>query len=181
MAVKIRERNGKSWLYVGVALLASPALAVEPYEIATGLWTCPRGYVIQGDSTCKPDTEIPHGPVVEISELLSAGDGAPTTCPSSGCGSNAPSYLSAYSGPAYGGWSHSRWFRGRGLTFGRPGLFAQTRSFAPGGFLAAPRHVHSMPERRSHPGFAGGKFFAGSSPRGVPHHRGGKGRAWRQG
>jgi hypothetical protein len=29
---------------------------------------------------------VPHGPVVEVSTLSSAGEGAPRTCPSGGCG-----------------------------------------------------------------------------------------------
>jgi hypothetical protein len=55
-----------------LSLLASSAFAVDPYEVDLGLWTCPRGYQIQPDGTCKSDEELPHRPVVEISSLPSA-------------------------------------------------------------------------------------------------------------
>jgi hypothetical protein len=41
---------------------------------------------------CLADAELPHGPIVEVSPLPSAGDGAPGTCPSGGCRSYARSY-----------------------------------------------------------------------------------------
>jgi hypothetical protein len=60
-------------------------LVVLPFEYMPGLWTCPRGYVIRSGQ-CLADAEVVHGPVMEVSTVPSAGDGAPgTVCPSGGC------------------------------------------------------------------------------------------------
>jgi hypothetical protein len=149
---------------------------LEP--VGGGWYSCERGYILRGGE-CVAETAIPPGPEVIVSDLPSAGEGAPTTCPSGGCDSFAPSYWRVYSGPTYGGWSHSRRFRGGDLVHGHSGLFGQRQSFMVGGFLSAPQtHFHPMPERNSHPGTSGAKFFGGSS-RGVAGHRSGKGRTWR--
>jgi len=181
---------------VAVLLLAiaarSLAADLSPHMIEVGGWlTCERGYVIK-QGRCISFADIPPGPTVEISELPSAGDGAPGTCPSGGCGSLAPSYWSVYSGvtqSGYGGWSGSyyggwpyvpgaRHLRGGQLACGQSGPFGQDRRFMPGGFVSAPqRHFHSFSARGSHAGFTGGRFFGGS-PRGVAHQRSGRGRAW---
>src|SRR5205085_11987544 len=134
---------------VGVALAADLPPHME--HVGGGWVSCKRGYVLL-NHRCLSDAEVVHGPTVEISTLPSAGDGAPGTCPSAGCGFFMGSTYLAYSGPAYGGWSspyyggwsHSRQCRG-GLILG----LGQTRSFAPGGFLTPPHHFHSVPERRS--------------------------------
>ena len=176
-------------LGVFLCLLAAPVFAVEPYEVDIGLWTCPHGHVIQRDGTCKSDDEIPHGPVVEISSLPSAGDGAPTTCPSGGCDSlAAPFYWSIYSAaaaqlgygasssPYYGGWAaRAHRFHSGKLAFG--GLVPL--GLAPGGFLGAPRrHFWSFSARSSQTRSLGGRFFGGTV-RGTSSHRAGRGRTWR--
>jgi hypothetical protein len=66
-----------------VLALVSLAHGVEPYEVETGLWTCPRGYVIR-QGKCLSTEEL-AGPKTEVSKLPSAGNGAPTSCPSGGC------------------------------------------------------------------------------------------------
>jgi hypothetical protein len=194
MAVKLHEKNGKPRAFLGGAVLgaallaASSAVAAEPYEVDVGLWTCPRGYQIQHDGTCKSDDEIPHGPIVEISSLPSAGDGAPTTCPSGGCDSlAAPFYWSIYSAATqlgYGAWSSSyyggcgargRRFHSGELAFG--GL--APLSLAPGGFVSVPqRHFGSFSARSSQTRSLGGRFFGGTV-RGTSSHRAGQGRTWR--
>jgi hypothetical protein len=192
MAVKIREKNGKWWLLVGAALLSStgcvvprprpepPALVTRaelpPHviEIAEDLLSCERGYLIR-QGRCIPFEEIPHGPVVEISSLASAGEGAGggRLCPSGGCGSLvAPSYSSlVYSSVSpYDYWPaglycgghggrpcvpHVRGFRGARLAFGgRFGSFVQERRLGAwsSGFLGAPLRLHSSAAQRSQPG-----------------------------
>ena len=169
-------------LVVLLLAIAAPSLAADlsPHMIEVGGWlTCERGYVIK-QGRCISFADIPPGPVVEISELPSAGEGAPATCPSGGCSSFvAPSDWASYSGPGYGAaWSYpyyGDW--SRSLAFGQSGSFRQKPNFVPGGILAAPCHFRSFPERRSHPAFARGSFFGGSS-RSVAHQRSGRGRAW---
>jgi hypothetical protein len=65
----------------------NPSIELPPHfeEVAYGLYACERGWVLY-QGRCVTDTEVPHGPVVDISSLRSAGDGAPGTCPSGGCG-----------------------------------------------------------------------------------------------
>jgi hypothetical protein len=155
---------------VGVALATDLPPHME--HVGGGWVSCARGYVLQ-NHRCLSDAEVVHGPTLEISSLPSAGDGAPGTCPSGGCGSFMGSSYLAYSGLAYGGWStpyYGGWSRSRRCRGGDLITFGQTRSFAPSGFLTAPR--------RSQVGEGAGRFFGGSS-RGVSHHRGGNGRAWR--
>ena len=139
-------------------------------ERVWGGWiSCSQGYVMR-NRECLAESEIPPGPEMVVSSLPSAGDGAPGTCPSGGCGSYvASSYRASYSSPAYGyGWSdggwwlHSHRFRHRAFLFGEPRPFGR---------------FHSFPDRRFHPAFAGAGFFAGSSL-GV-HQRSGRGGAWR--
>jgi hypothetical protein len=57
-------------------------------EVAQGLYSCERGYPIK-QGLCIPYEELAHCPVVEISSLPSAGEGAGggRACPSGGCGS----------------------------------------------------------------------------------------------
>ena len=198
MAAKVKEKNGKWRLFVGATLLALAACAAprprpEPaavetraelpphvVEVAYGLYSCERGYFIR-QGQCIPFEEIPHGPVVEISSLPSAGDGAPGTCPSGGCGSfAAPSYSSfVYSGaglgygydwPLYfGGWRsvrHAHRFRGGELAFAEFGSFGREQRFASGGFLMEPRRFHSFPERRARGWFAGARFGSNREGRG---------------
>jgi hypothetical protein len=101
------------------------------------MWTCPRGYQIQRDSTCKSDTEIPHGPVVEISALPSAGDGARGSNSGSSCctPSVSPYRVAAprrYVTPS--GFTYippTLPLRGGKLIRVQPGPFGQTRIFLP--------------------------------------------------
>jgi hypothetical protein len=152
-----------------VLVLPAFAMAVEHAHEVWGGWVeCDRGYVMASNE-CISESDAVEQKVV-VSDLPSAGDGAPGTCPSGGCGySMAPSFYSVYSAPAYGGdwstgyyggwnsggWSRSRSFRG-GESPWPTGRFA-----AAGGFTFGPRRFHSMPEQRSDPGFAGGRFFGG--------------------
>jgi len=171
---------------LGAALLAaSSAVAAEAYEVEVGLWTCPRGYQIQRDGSCKSDAEITHGPVVEISSLPSAGDGAPTTCPRGGCDSLLPPvFLSIYSAAmqfGYSGWSDPN-FRGWGTGFSGAewalGSLARM-GCAPRSFLGAPRRrFESISARSSQTRSLGGQFFGGTV-RGTSSHRAGRGRTWR--
>jgi hypothetical protein len=158
------------------ALEARAELPPHMVEVAQGLFSCERGYFIK-QGGCISYADIPPGPVVEISSLPSAGEGAGggRACPSGGCGSYAsPSYSAfVYSGassyeywPAgfyYGGLGgvpcppHVRRFRGSEFAFGgRAGSFVRERTFASGGFFGrAPVRVHSFAERRPQ---AGGGF-----------------------
>ncbi len=173
------------------ALEARAELPPHVVEVAYGLYSCERGYVIR-QGCCISLADIPPGPVVEISSLPSAGDGAPRICPSGGCGSYVmPTYLTSYSAPAYGypwygygGWPgfyygsrfcapHVRRFRGGELAFAGFGSFGRERRLAPAGFFGAPPR-QSPAVRRS----TGGRFFAGSS-RGVAAQRSARGGAWR--
>ena len=148
-------------------------------EVAQGLYSCERGYVIK-QGRCISYADIPPGPVVEVSSLPSAGEGAGggRSCPSGGCGSYVtPSYSTfVYSGAGqyvygydywpglyYGGLGgvpcppHVRRFRGGEFAFGgRVGSFVHERRVASGGFFGrAPARVHSFAGRRSQ---AGGGF-----------------------
>jgi hypothetical protein len=55
-------------------------------RLPEGWVMCERGYVIKAGA-CIADADLPHGPVVEVSSLPSAGDGAVggRSCPSGGC------------------------------------------------------------------------------------------------
>jgi len=203
-------RRHVSGLYVLGAILAAlisfrvaPAFAVEPYEVEVGLWTCPRGYQIQTDGTCKSNAELPHGPVVEISSLPSAGDGAPTACPSGGCDSLlAPLfysiYSSIYSAPmlGYGAWdwryyaSSSSWLYHDGWTWpyysgwaghrrfdGQLGFWKRARWGASwGGFQGGRRHFHSFSARGSRPWSTRRGVFGGT----ASGHSADRGRTWRR-
>jgi hypothetical protein len=182
--------NGRRLLFVGAALLnftgcAAPRQHPEPaalvakaelpphvIEVAQGLYSCERGYLIK-QGRCIPYEELSHRPVVEISSLPSAGEGASggRACPSGGCGSYVapPSYSTfVYSGAGshdywpglyYGGAlcpPHVRRFRGGEFAFGgRAGSFVRERRVASGGFFGAPSY--SLSKRRSQPrGMFGG-------------------------
>jgi hypothetical protein len=166
---------------LGAALLAaSPAVGTEPYEVEVGLWTCPRGYQIQRDGSCKSDAEITHGPVVEISSLPSAGDGAPTTFPSGGFDSLFPPvFLSIYSAAmqlGYDGWSDPN-FRGWGTGLGDAEW--ALGSLAPVGLLGAPRRrFESISARSSQTRSLGGQLFSGTGRR-TSSHRAGRSRTRR--
>jgi len=149
-------------------LAATAVLPPHVVEVGEGLFSCERGYVIR-EGRCIPFEELEHGPVVEVSSLPSAGDGAPGTCPSGGCGSYVtPSYSTfAYSGGSsydywptgfyYGGVrafcpQRARRFRGSELAFGgRFGSFVQDRRFEgwKSGFPGATFRSHSFSARRS--------------------------------
>ncbi len=194
--------SGKRWLFVGAALLSFTACSApqprpEPaaleakaelpphvVEVAQGLYSCERGYLIK-QGRCIAFEELSHGPVVEISNLPSAGDGAPGTCPSGGCSSYAAASYSTlvYSGAGqYGyGWPglyydggrfcapRVRRFRGGEFAFGeRFGSFVQERRFASGGFSGAPRNPQSFSGGRYQPRATGGTF---GSPHRVSDHR----------
>jgi hypothetical protein len=160
-------------------LEARAELPPHVVEVAYGLYSCERGYLIR-QGRCIPFEELEHGPVVEISSLPSAGDGAPGMCPSGGCDSFAvPSYSTfVYSGaglrygydwPLYfGGRSVRRAHRfcGGELAFAGFGSFGREQRFASGGFLMAPLRFHSFPERRSRGGFAGARFGSNREGRG---------------
>ena len=60
------------------ALEARAELPPHVIEVAQGLYSCERGYLIR-EGRCIPFEELDHGPVVEVSSLPSAGDGAPGT------------------------------------------------------------------------------------------------------
>jgi len=78
-------------------------------EVATGLYSCEQGYLIR-QGRCIAFANLPTGPIVEISNLPSAGDGAPTTCPSGGCSFYvAPMYWVSYPAPVYGSFDGGRW------------------------------------------------------------------------
>jgi hypothetical protein len=186
MAVKVREKNGKWWLCATVIALAgcgSPRQRPEPaalearaelpphvVEVAQGLYSCERGYLIK-QGRCIPFEELPPGPAMEVSSLPSAGDGAPGTCPSGGCGawySSTPSYSFVYAGANYygAGWPgfydgricvpRVHRFRGGEFAFGSSfGSFVQERRFAAAEFMDARLRVQSSAVRRSQ---AGGRF-----------------------
>ena len=190
MAVNLREKNWNRWLLIAAALAlagcAAPRPRPEPaalearavlpphvIEVAEGLFTCERGYLIR-QGRCISFAHMPLGPTMEISSLPSAGDGAAggRLCPSGGCGSYAtPSYSTfVYSGLGQYGYYGAGWpwlsdgricaprprrFRGGELAFGgRFGSFVQERRFASGGFFGVPLR-HSTRERRSQ---ASGRF-----------------------
>ena len=81
-------------------------------EVDFGLYACDRGYVLV-DGHCLTDAEVPHGPVVIVSDLPSAGEGAPGTCPSGGCYRSGPRSVPYY----YAGGSGLSW--GDAFPFGR--------------------------------------------------------------
>ena len=140
-------------------------------EVAQGLYSCERGYLIK-PGRCISFADISPGPVVEISSMPSAGEGAGggRLCPSGGCGSYVtPSYSTfVYSGVGtydywpglkyggHGGWRgvpHARRFRvGELAVGGRLNSFVQERRYGawksslPGAALR-----HSSTERRSKP------------------------------
>lgn len=173
------------FLAAPLPVLVVTASAVEPYEVEVGLWTCPRGYQIRPDGTCKSDAEIPHGPVVEVSELPSAGEGAPSSCPRGGCDSFVPPFYwwliaSATAELDQGGWRFPRWYEGwssGGLRGGDLGLGVLAPPvLSPGGFSSAARHRrHSFSERGSRSRFTGARFLGGSPSHGAVR-RGGR---WR--
>jgi hypothetical protein len=158
------------------ALVAKAELPPHVIEVAQGLFSYERGYLIK-QGRCIPYEELAHGPIVEISNVPSAGDGAPETCPSGGCSSYAsPSYPVVYSGlgqygydywPAgfyYGGLGgvfcppHVRRFRGGEFAFGgRARSFVQERRYEAwkSSFPGASFRIHSFAGRRSQ---AGGGF-----------------------
>jgi hypothetical protein len=158
------------------ALEARAVLPPHVVEVAGGLFSCERGYLIR-QGRCISFADIPPGPTMEISSVPSAGDGAAggRLCPSGGSGSYAsPSYSTfVYSGgssydywPAgfyYGGGGvfcppRARRFRGSELAFGgRFGSFVQERRFAAAEFMGARRGFSSSTGRRFQ---AGGRFGA---------------------
>lgn len=187
-------------LAASVSLLVAPASGVEPYEVDVGLWTCPRGYQIQLDGTCKSNDELAHGPTVEVSPLPSAGDGAPTTCPSGGCGSPfEPLLFSSSFVPAqlayglwdwpyhggwpswsdYGGWPWGRYSTGSGNDL-HGGVAFWSR--APldllrwGGFQRTRQHFYPSSAQGARPGFVRGGVFGGA----ASGHRAGRGGRWRR-
>jgi hypothetical protein len=135
-----------------------------------GWYSCAPGYVLRRGA-CLAESEIPAGPEFIVSSLPSAGDGAPGTCPSGGCGSYVtPSYSTfVYSGgSSYDYWSagfyygggvlcppRARRFRGSEFAFGRFGSFVQERRFAAAEFMGARLGFQSSGVRRSQ---AGGRF-----------------------
>jgi hypothetical protein len=194
MSVKIREKCRKRSLYVVAVVIvvagcASPRPRPEPaalealaelpphvIEVAEGLFSCERGYLIR-QGRCISFADIPPGPAMEVSSLPSAGDGAPETCPSGGCGSwysSTPSYSFVYSGvSSYDYWPSGFYYGGLGGVLcpprarrfqggefalgGRFGAFVQERRFvSSGGFFGrAPLRAQSSAVRRSQ---AGGRF-----------------------
>jgi len=160
------------------ALEARAELPPHVVEVAQGLYSCERGYLIR-QGRCIPYPDIPPGPAMEISSLPSAGDGADggRACPSGGCGSwysSTPSYSFVYSGASYygAGWPgfydgricvpRARHFRGGELAFGgRFGSFVQERRFAATEFMGARRGFSSSAGRR----FQGGGRFGASGTR----------------
>jgi hypothetical protein len=152
-----------------------PVLPPHVVEVAEGLFSCERGYLIK-QGRCISFADIPPGPMMEISSVPSAGDGPSggRLCPSGGCGSyEAPSYSTfVYSaGSSYDYWptgfyygggvlcpSRGRRFRGSEFAFGgRFGSFVQERRLEAlkKSFPGASMWVHSSGVRRSH---AGGGF-----------------------
>jgi hypothetical protein len=146
-----------------------PVLPPHVIEVAEGLFSCERGYLIK-QGRCVSYADIPPGPVVEISSVPSAGDGGPGTCPSGECGSwysSTPSYSFVYSGASYYGGGprlydgricapRGRHFRGGELAFsGSFGSFVQARRFAAAEFMGARLGLQSSAGRRSQ---AGGRF-----------------------
>lgn len=78
---------------LGIVLFAVAAQAAElpPHMMKTwGGWLeCSPGYVMRDARECVTAEEI-RAQSFEISSLPSAGDGAPTSCPSGGCDEPAP-------------------------------------------------------------------------------------------
>lgn len=161
------------------ALEARAELPPHVVEVAQGLYSCERGYLIK-QGRCIPYADIPPGPAMEISSLPSAGDGADggRACPSGGCGSwysSTPSY-SFYSGASY--WAASYYgagwpafydgrfcvprvprFRGGEFAFGGSfGSFVRERRFAAAEFMGVRRGFSSSTGRR----FQGGGRFGGN-------------------
>ena len=146
------------------AIGAKAELPPHVVEVAQGLYSCERGYLIR-QGRCIPFEELEHGPVVEISSLPSAGEGAGggRLCPSGGCGSYVtPSYSTfVYSGAGFydyrpdlyygghGGWRgvpHARRFRaGEPAAGGRLNSFVQERRYEAwkSSFPGAPRRHSS--------------------------------------
>jgi hypothetical protein len=166
MTVKVRSGletfTVKLTVAVLIALGASPTLALEHAHQVWGGWLeCDRGFVMRANE-CVSLEQIEADKFI-VSDLPSAGDGAPTTCPSGGCSSAvAPTYYYAYSAPFLGdwsypyvgGWSHShRWRDQR----------SPLRSFANSGFQNTPRHFNAVPDGRAHAGFGSRLFFGGTS------------------
>jgi hypothetical protein len=195
MAVKIREKQ-RLFLELGVLSLmrrqivalglaslagcAAPQPRPEPavlearavlpphvVEVAEGLFSCERGYLIK-QGRCVPFEELEHGPVVEVSSLPSAGEGPPGTCPSSGCGSSYSAPFSStlvYSGAGQYGYYGASWpwfsngwicaprarrFRGGELaSSGSFASFIQERRFAAAEFIGARLGLQSSAGRRS--------------------------------
>jgi hypothetical protein len=97
-------------------LSRKPTLAPHFEEVAYGLYACERGYVLM-NGRCLTDAEVPHGPMVEVSDLPSAGDGARGTCPSGGCYQARARNMPYYYPDAVG----YMWFRGVPLRHGSRG------------------------------------------------------------
>ena len=153
-----------SLVALAVLLVAFPAFAIEHAHEVWGGWVeCDRGFVMRANE-CVSLEQIEADKVI-VSDLPSAGDGAPTACPSGGCYADvAPSYYDAYSASPFVGWSYPyvagwsdshRWQNAR----------TPPRSFAPSGFQNSPRHFHAVPDRRSQGVFAS-RLFSGGSSRG---------------
>ncbi len=156
------------------ALEARAELPPHVIEVAQGLYSCERGYLIR-EGRCIPFEELDHGPVVEVSSLPSAGDGAPGACPSGGCDSwysSAPVYSTlVYSGAGQYGYYGTGWpwlsngqicaprvrrFHGNEFAFsGSFGSFVRERRFAAAEFMGARPWFQSSGVRRSQ---AGGRF-----------------------
>lgn len=101
-------------------LLATPAFAADlpPHMQRTwGGWLeCQRGYVMRANECVTPDVIAAEKFIV--SDLPSAGDGAPGTCPSGGCEQPAPQVVYR-DRPYYDGWRYGGENPGGGATFTR--------------------------------------------------------------
>ena len=91
---------------LAVVLVAFPAFAIEHAHEVWGGWVeCDRGFVMRANE-CVSIEQIEAHRVI-VSDLPSAGDGAPTACPSGGCYADvAPSYHDVYSASPFVGWSY---------------------------------------------------------------------------
>jgi hypothetical protein len=152
-----------------VARVELPPHVVEAVP-GWGWYSCAPGYILRRGA-CLAESELPAGPEIIVSSLPSAGDGAPGTCPSGGCGSYgsyvAPSYSTfVYSaGSSYDYWptgfyynggvfcpSRARRFRVSEFAFGgRFGSFVQERRFEgwKSSFPGATFRVRSFAGQRS--------------------------------
>jgi hypothetical protein len=113
---------------LGYSLRHEGPLPPHVVEVAYGLYSCERGYFLK-EGRCIADADLPRGPIVEMSSVPSAGDGAPGGCPSGGCRSYF--YARTYGFGGYSAGSGSRdW---RHSPYSAHGAWHRRGSFGGGG------------------------------------------------